>query len=145
MGCAQINITGGGSHTGSDHISFPGGYSATHPSVSQIHFPGSLSDNFVQHPVVSKFRSTVRMVRLTTMASPTKSQGLLPSLAVEATPVETMAETPVETTAATTAATTVAEVVRLSTASAVETAGLVRPPAHREPARPRTSGTVSRT
>lgn len=34
MECAQIEVTGSGTHTGSDFVSFPGAYSATHPGIT---------------------------------------------------------------------------------------------------------------
>jgi cellulase len=33
MECAQIRVTGSGSKTGSNFVSFPGAYSATHPGI----------------------------------------------------------------------------------------------------------------
>ncbi|GAB1313686.1 Endo-beta-1,4-glucanase D [Madurella fahalii] len=33
MECAQIEVTGSGSHTGSNHVSFPGAYPADHPGI----------------------------------------------------------------------------------------------------------------
>ncbi|KAL2163124.1 hypothetical protein VTH06DRAFT_6960 [Thermothelomyces fergusii] len=33
MGCAQIEVTGSGTHTGSDFVSFPGAYSANDPGI----------------------------------------------------------------------------------------------------------------
>lgn len=33
MECAQIRITGSGTNTGSNFVSFPGAYSATHPGI----------------------------------------------------------------------------------------------------------------
>jgi cellulase len=33
MECAQIRITGSGSNSGSNFVSFPGAYSATHPGI----------------------------------------------------------------------------------------------------------------
>ena len=31
VGCAQINVTGSGTKTGSDLVSFPGAYQSSHP------------------------------------------------------------------------------------------------------------------
>ncbi|EGS23404.1 uncharacterized protein CTHT_0000930 [Thermochaetoides thermophila DSM 1495] len=43
MECAQIEVTGSGTHTGSDFVSFPGAYSATHPGITI-----NIYDNFGQ-------------------------------------------------------------------------------------------------
>ncbi|KAG2021367.1 endoglucanase II [Coprinopsis cinerea AmutBmut pab1-1] len=45
LGCAQINVTGGGSATGTDTVSFPGAYQSSHPGITINIYSGSLPNN----------------------------------------------------------------------------------------------------
>lgn len=45
MECAQIRITGSGTNSGSNFVSFPGAYSATHPGIQLNIYDGSKPNN----------------------------------------------------------------------------------------------------
>ncbi|TFL03500.1 endoglucanase II [Pterulicium gracile] len=63
VGCAQINVTGGGSSTPSNTVSFPGAYKSSDPGITLNIYSGTLPNNggkpyTIPGPAVSTFPSS---------------------------------------------------------------------------------------
>ncbi|KAJ2926562.1 hypothetical protein H1R20_g10531, partial [Candolleomyces eurysporus] len=84
MECAQINVTGGGSSTGTDFVNFPGAYAANHPGVTINIYSNSVPNNAgrpysIPGPPVLKCPAGGNQPAPTTAPAPTSTAAPVPS------------------------------------------------------------------